>query len=207
LVAGLDPTDIPGYGGSTGTDTITIQQLEKPHNYDPDLVEKLVDSGFLRPSIALIHGASVDAVFQGTPPSAVILDYMYGVAAYKYWGSKLGRSVVERYYLEHYAQIPAPPRRPSSNSQSNSSFNDLDNPNNPSPTSPQEGHHRSPKMAKTMAKTMDELNLVLMLLQGTTPEEVANKREKEIKEEEEKAQEASRSKVMEWRDTTDVNGL
>jgi hypothetical protein len=132
---------------------------------------------------------------------------MYGVAAYKYWGSKLGRSVGGEILPRTLCTNPSTPRRPSSNSQSNSSFNDLDNPNNPSPTSPQEGHHRSPKMAKTMAKTMDELNLVLMLLQGTTPEEVANKREKEIKEEEEKAQEASRSKVMEWRDTTDVNGL
>jgi hypothetical protein len=162
---------------------------------------------YLIPSIAFIHGVSVDAVFQGTPPSAVILDYMYGVATYKYWGSKPGHSVVEKYHKEHYAQIPVPPCKPSSNNQSNSSFNDRDNPNNPSPTSPQERCHRSSKMGKTMGKKMDELNLVLMLLQGTTPEELANKREKEIEEEEEKAQEASRSKVMEWMDTTDVSGL
>jgi hypothetical protein len=183
-----------------------MQQLEKPHNYDPDLVEKLANSGSLRPSIAFIHGASVDAVFQGSLPSPVILDYMYGVAAYKYWGSKPGHSVVERYYLEHYAQIPAPPCRPSSD-KSNSSFNDLDNPNNPSSTSPKQRRYRSPKMGNTMANTMDELNLVLMLLQGTTPEEAASRKEKELEEEEEKAQEASRSKVMEWMENTDVSGL
>lgn len=62
-------------------------------------------------------------------------------------------------------------------------------------------------MGKTMGNTMDELNLVLMLLSGTTPEEVASRKEKEIEEEEEKAQEASQIKVMEWMKTTDVSGL
>lgn len=180
--------------------------MEKPHNYDPDLVETLANSGSLRPSIAFIHGSSVDALFQGTPPSAVILDYMYGVATYKIWGNSLGCSVMEKYYNEHYAQIPVPPHRPSSDYQSNSSFNDLDNPNNPSSTSPKQRHYRS-KMGKTMGNTMDELNLVLMLLSGTTPEEVASRKEKEIEEEEEKAQEASQIKVMEWMKTTDVSGL
>lgn len=33
-----------------GTDTITVQQLEKSHNYDPDLVKKLANLGILRPS-------------------------------------------------------------------------------------------------------------------------------------------------------------
>lgn len=58
-----------------------------------------------------------------------------------------------------------------------------------------------------MGNTMDELNLVLMHLQGTTPEEVASRKEKEIEEEEKKAQEASQSKVMDWMKTTDVSGL
>lgn len=168
-------------------------------------METLANSGSLSPSVAFNHGASVDALFQGTPPSAVILDYMYGVATYKFWGSSLGHGVMEKYYNEHYAQIPVP-HRPSSDHQSNSSFNDLDNSNKPSSTSPKQRHYRS-KMGKTMGNTMDELNLVLMHLQGTTPEEVASRKEKEIEEEEKKAQEASQSKVMDWMKTTDVSGL
>ncbi len=57
-----------------------------------------------------------------------------------------------------------------------------------------------------MAKAMDELNLVLMHLSGTTPEEVANRRKKRMEEEERVAQETSRSKVMEWMKHTDVGG-
>jgi len=52
-----------------------------------------------------------------------------------------------------------------------------------------------------MARAMDELNLVLMLLSGTTPDEVARKREKEMEEQEQKAQEAGKRKVAEWLQT------
>lgn len=54
---------------------------------------------------------------------------------------------------------------------------------------------------------MDELNAVLMYLEGITPQEAANRREKRMEEEELKAQAASRSKVMEWMKTTTVSGL
>jgi hypothetical protein len=46
---------------------------------------------------------------------------------------------------------------------------------------------------------MDELNVFLMRISGTTPEEVAERRQKEIEQRERAAQEASRSKVMKWR--------
>jgi len=51
------------------------------------------------------------------------------------------------------------------------------------------------------ARAMDELNLVLMSLCGTTPDEVARRRENEMEEEEQKAQEAGKRKVVEWLQT------
>jgi hypothetical protein len=47
----------------------------------------------LHPSVRFILGASIDALFQGTGhplPPAIILDYSYGVAAYKCWRSRQG---------------------------------------------------------------------------------------------------------------------
>ena len=61
---------------------------------------------------------NIDAVFRGEGdplPSTVILDYLYGIAAYKAWRSKRGDSFnqLEAYCIGHYAQIPptssAPP--------------------------------------------------------------------------------------------------
>jgi hypothetical protein len=46
---------------------------------------------------------------------------------------------------------------------------------------------------------MDELNIFLMYIHGITPGMAAERRQKEIEREERAAQEASRSKVMEWR--------
>jgi hypothetical protein len=51
---------------------------------------------------------------------------------------------------------------------------------------------------------MDELNMFLMYIHGITPEMAAERRQKEIEREERVAQEASRSKVMEWRNHLDV---
>jgi hypothetical protein len=49
-----------------------------------------------------------------------------------------------------------------------------------------------------MVKVMDDLNLVLMTLQGVTPQELVCRREEQMEEEELRAQIASRSKVLEW---------
>ena len=49
-----------------------------------------------------MRGANVDASFRGTgnspPLSPVILDYMYGVAAYTLWGMGRKDGMVETYY-------------------------------------------------------------------------------------------------------------
>jgi len=148
----------------------------------------------------------VDAVFQCTDialPPAVILDYMYGVAAYKYWGTIQGCSVVESYYLEHYAPIPAPPRWSSSDNDSNPPSGESDNPNK----KPRRRHHMSARYGESLAETMDRVNWVLLLIHyKITPEEAARRMEEVEQEEQLKAQEASRSKVMDWMNSADADG-
>jgi hypothetical protein len=129
---------------------------------------------------ALYAGRNVDALFngEGAPlPSTVILDYVYSVAAYNSWRSKSGgvSRIMDEYREKHYADIPPFPRSP--------------------PTARDESG---------LSTAMDELNLVLMLLSGTMPEQVAERREKEIEQKERAAQEVSRSKVIEWRKHMDV---
>jgi hypothetical protein len=174
--------------------------LERPNDEDPVLLEHLKALGKLHPFVAFLHGAHVDALFQGAGtslPPAIILDYMYGVATYHRWGNKQSHSVVDNYFIEHYKDIPAPPHRPSSHNDDPS-----DGSNNPPPTR-QQAHHTSTRRGDIREEAMDELSLVLMLLQGTTPEEAANRWENQMKEEL-KAQEASQSKVLEWMKTTDI---
>jgi hypothetical protein len=122
-------------------------------------------------------GLSVDANFQGTDstPPMILLNFMYGVAAYKRWKSPPGVDMINAYFAEHYQPIPVPPPK-----DSDSDYLPEDTP---------------------MVEAMDELNMVLMYLSGITPEEAAIRREKRLEEEEKMAQEAGRRKVTEWIDT------
>ncbi|KAI0245803.1 hypothetical protein BJV78DRAFT_1277371 [Lactifluus subvellereus] len=185
---GLEPADIPRVGpvhqGPAPKDHITLQQLKKPGTDDPALLATLAEMRELHPSIAFILGAHVNVQFQGTGillPPAIILDYLYGVAAYNCWRSRQGgdevHAVMKSYRREHYADIP--------------------------PAGHQQRPYMSIRRGDVMATAMDEMNSVLMFLQGITPQEAANRREKRM-EEELKAQEASQSKVMEWMKTRDV---
>ena len=135
-------------------------------------------------------GANVDALFQGQGegdllPSTVILDYVYGVAAYQSWHSKHGNvsTVMDAYHEKHYARIPPLPL-----------------------PEPGERYLSTKRRGESdLSKAMDELNMVLMYVtRGITPKEAAERRQKEIEQEEWAAQEASRSKVMEWRERMDV---
>ena len=119
---------------------------------------------------------NVDALFrgEGVPlPSTVILDYLYGIAAYKAWRSKRGDGFnqMKAYRNEHYAQIPPPP-------------------------SPQPRKRYTPTRRSGLEETMDELNMFFMYIYGITPEMAAERRQKEIEREEWAAQDASRSKVI-----------
>lgn len=174
----------------------------------------------------------MDALFHRTDslPPAVILDYVYGMAAYGCWNKLRGsgvHGVMENYRGDHYIDIPAIPpgppddndydydnannSPPSDNSDRDSSYDPnapacSHDPDHPSPTS-QRRQRTSARTGDVMAKTMDELNRVLMFVQGITPQEAARRREKQMEEEELKAQEASRSKVAEWMKSMDVASL
>ncbi|KAI0256171.1 hypothetical protein BJV78DRAFT_1169751 [Lactifluus subvellereus] len=175
---GLEPTDIRRLGpvdqGPAPTDYITLQQL-KPRGDDPVALACLRDLGVLNPSAAFSCGAHMDAQFQGTGiplPPAIILDYLYGIAAYSCWRSRQGdgdvHTVMKSYRREHYANIP--PRMPPSN--------DDDDAHGPDPpASLQRRPYMSIRRGDVMATAMDKLNSVLMSLQGITPQEAANRRE------------------------------
>jgi hypothetical protein len=102
--------------------------------------------------------------------------------------------MMENYRREYYANIPVPPRKPSPASDDS---DDAYGPDYPPPR-----NYMSIRRGDTMAKAMDHLNAVIMAVQGITPEEAAARREKRVEEEELKAQEASRSKVVEWMNTS-----
>ncbi|KAH9050889.1 hypothetical protein EDB83DRAFT_1346785 [Lactarius deliciosus] len=207
---GLDSTDIQRVDQrptDMDTDHFTLHCLTEPHHYEPDMAATLINAGISGAAVLFAVGLNVDAIFQetGSPlPPAVILDYAYGAAAYQCWSSMRDvHGVMESYHREHYADIPVPPRRRHSDGPSSE---ELDGPRHcedadPAPTSPRRRQHMSLRNGDEMAKAMDDMNAVLMLVRGITPEEAAKRREKRM-EEELKAQEASRSKVMEWMGTT-----
>jgi hypothetical protein len=167
-----------------------------------------------RPGTAFDALQNVDALFRGTRssaglPSAVILDYIYGIAAYKAWRSRrdAGFDQMRAYRDEHYAQISPPPPPPPPSSQDDDTDvtpgpDDLNDPNyEPLPSR----KRYTPTRRSGLEEAMDELNMFLMHIHGITPEMAAERNQKEIEREEQAAQEASRSKVMEWRNHLDVH--
>ena len=225
---GLGPDDIPRVSQPEGperTDHFTLQHLGEPPRYNPAAAATLADIvGSLDPFVAFGYGLNVDALFRGTSslPHAVILDYVYGVAAYKCWSSRRGdndvHDVMGNYRSEHYINIPAISPGPPIHGGEDLPFNDpydpdfdpnapadSHDPDHPPTTLSQRRHYTSTRTGDVMAKAMDELNIALMFVSGITPQEAADRREKQMEEEELKAQEASRSKVTEWMKTTDVS--
>ncbi|KAI9438933.1 hypothetical protein H4582DRAFT_2128507 [Lactarius indigo] len=225
---GLDPTDIlrvepSDRGGPVPTDHFTLHRLAMPPGYDPVTAETIRSAGTLRHDVAFTLGLNVDALFGSTNslPSVVILDYVYGIAAYKQWNSMRHRRTVHdvmgNYRKEHYINIPTiEPRTPSDSEElSNNSDNDESRDPTYVPGNPVDCHDPShppttssrytfTRTGDEMAKAMDDVNAFLMSVLEITPEEASKRREKRREEEELKVQEASRSKVMEWMKTADV---
>ena len=111
---------------------------------------------------------------------------------------------MKAYRSEHYAQIPPPRPAAPDDIDDTDITSGLDNPNDPDYKPPQSRKRYTSTRRSGLEETMDELNMVLMYIHGITPEMAAERRQKEIEREERAAQEASRSKVMEWRDHLDV---
>ena len=170
-------------------------------NFDFDEAKRYCDHKLAagqppNPNICYVLGLQVDAVFRGakaaeSQPPAIILDFLYGVASYALWKSgKDPHAVLKKYRKDHYESIPMPPPAPLSD--------DDDSLDDTGQSKIVEGGVRR---GHKMAKAMNELNLVLMSLCGTTPDEVARRREKEMEEDEQKAQEAGKRTVVEWLQT------
>jgi hypothetical protein len=67
----------------------------------------------MHPTAAYVLGAHMDVLFQGTEislPPAIILDYVYGVAAYKCWRSSQANdevhNIMKSYHKEHNGNDP-----------------------------------------------------------------------------------------------------
>ncbi len=88
-------------------------------------------SNFEVPRILFGLGLRVDAKFEGTNslPNIVILDFLYGVAAYNCWKSASILGTMEEYYVDHYESIPVP--TPSTLSEEDS-FSEQHDPVDPS---------------------------------------------------------------------------
>ena len=111
--------------------------------------------------------------------------------------------MIEEYFKLHYKPILQ--RRinpPCHNGDDDDDDDCLDDPKDAdypesSQTSTVRGHR--------LVKAMDELNMILMYLNGISPQEAAKRWEKRVEQEAWIAQEASRPKVLEWMKTMDVN--
>ena len=125
----------------------------------------------------------VDACMRGTGtprPSTIILDYMYGVAAYRCWGSGQEiREVMQQRFTKCYEPIPLPPSPPDTSDDGN-----------------QRKKHSD--VSSEMLQAMDDIRALSMLVKGTTPELMAAERQRQAETEELRAKEASKVKVQQW---------
>ena len=141
-------------------------------------------------------GAHTDVQFLGRDrslplPPDIILDYMYGVAAYKLWRSdpQIVDEVMSTYHREQYTDIPLLPQRSPNTASETVTGGDSDHPLD---------DDYFPSSEDEMSRAMDDLNLALMRISGITPQELADRRKKQAEEEEQVAKETSRRKVSEW---------
>ena len=194
--------------GSPGTERITLQHLKAPDDYDPAVL-----SAYLGMSARSLFaaGANLDILFQGTgtsPPSDIILDFMYGVAAIQCWGVGASQEILQKVYESHYKPLlTVPGPHSGADSADDDGGDDGDDPRDADydPNSSQQ-HYSSIRRGDKMAKAIDNLNVLMMYLTGTSPQEAAARWEKRMEEEEEIARKASRNKVMEWMKSAEVGG-
>jgi hypothetical protein len=118
-----------------------------------------------------------DAPIAGTgvsPPPEVLLDFMYGVAAYRRWGSGHDISeVMQHRSTECHKSIPIPPASPVS-SDGVSSPESHDSNDDYGPVRRRRGRNH---MSDGMLRAMDNVLILSMLVKGTTPELMAAERQ------------------------------
>ncbi len=138
-----------------------------------------------------------------SPPCTIILDFMYGVAAYRRWGSGQDvKEVMQQRFAERYKSIPIPPASPYSSEGDSSPEPDDPDDNNYQPNRQPRGRNHSSKMSDAMLRAMDDVLALSMLVKGTTPELMATERQRREEAEELRAKEASRVKVQQWKQSS-----
>jgi hypothetical protein len=165
----LDCDDIPKSGVRPGTHPempfrITMQNLEPDGSRCP---VPDTDTLFTAPEESL--------------PPAIILDYVFGAAAYKLWRSNPDESheKMRAYHEAHYQVIPH-----------------QESTRHPIPDSPSSEQEGTDEWRREL-HMLDQMNLALTLLK-TSPKKLAMEVRKRQEEEELREREASRAKVSEW---------
>jgi hypothetical protein len=144
-----------------------------------------------------------DARMMGTgnsPPPAVILDFMYGAAAYKHWHSGPAiDQVMKECHGDKVRDIPHIPTVPylSDPSSEDAASDSQDEDYRPSGSTHRRAHYRS-TMSEGMLHAMDQVLALSMWVKGNTVESLAAERQKRQELAEAHAQEAGRLKVQQW---------
>jgi len=123
-------------------------------------------------------------------PPAIILDYVFGAAAYRRWKSNpdMNHEQIRAYHEMHYQVIP------------HEGLTRRFIPDSPDSEPERPGR----PLWEEEFDMFDQLNLALMLL-NNSPEELVMKFRKREQEEELREQEASRAKVLEWMGSVDMD--
>ena len=142
-----------------------------------------------------------DAIMRGNPqPPSVILDFMYGAAAYKHWqgGPAIAQVMNERH--EDYLKIPSCPTDPDpsyDNGEEDIANDSQDEDYGPSGSKHRKEHYRS-TTSDGMLRAMDDVLALSMWIKGNTRESLAAERQKREELAEARAQEAGRLKAQQW---------
>jgi len=156
----------------------------------------------LEPDTSCLPLLKYDACIAGTgilPPSTIVLDFIYGVAAYRCWGSGHDiKEVMQAHFTKHYKSIPIPPASLPSSDGDSSPDSDNDHDDKSYKPGQPTGRNHTLTMSDGMLHAMDDILMISMLLKGTTPELVAAERQRREEEEELHTMEASQVKVWQW---------
>ena len=142
-----------------------------------------------------------DAHFTGhgtQQPLALILDFVYGVAAYNRWG--VGQDIkkaMQNRFTEHLNSIPILPDSTSSDSENSPESDDNDDDEYTPPRQPRGRNHAS-EMSNEMLRSMENVLRLSAFMKGTTPEGMAAEIQRQEEAEELRAKKASKMKVEEW---------
>ena len=178
----LDPADIPWVEeGPVPPSRVTLQNMKSPTGRHPV--------------------PAYDARMTGTgikPPPSILLDFMYGVAAYRLWCGGGGiDEVMRKRFADRYQSIPPPVPELSDGSDDGSDHEDPHD-GDYEPNGRRRGKHHRSNMSDEMLRAMDNMLALSMFMKGTTPQAMAAERQRREEEEELRAQEASRAKAELW---------